>query len=138
MAYTDYAQLIIDLFKAQWDEGNTDSSFTPEFSSEWFAESWNAQRVVFIKLLSAPHTIEDLGDNCHRVECLYQIDLYADARQDVLDMQGEIDRIINDNSVDPMTGVAFMTQQRWIDSSFLETNLYRLTLEMRTTMYVNT
>jgi len=132
---TDYADSLKTLFSGQWTAANLTNAFTPSFSIEWHRESWNVTRLVMIRELMAPRTVEDCSNAFHRIDAVYQIDCWANDRTDVMEMRTEMDRIVNANNNNPATGLCFMVQRRWTDNSFLERELYRMTLELLVIYY---
>jgi hypothetical protein len=127
---TDYVSDILGLIESEWTDTNMTNLFTPSFSNKWYLGTWNVQRLITIRNLGEPHTIEDCCNAFHRIDALFQFDCWADDLTDVLDMKAEVDRIINANNNNPVTGVTFIAQRRWIDNSFIERELYRMTLEL--------
>jgi hypothetical protein len=133
----DLVKDMIVLFKAQWTAANLTNKFTPEITEEWYLESWTARRVITVKELFANHVVGDLSNAEHRVNRTWQLDCWADNRDDVADMRAEVDRILNANDNSPITGVTFMVQQRWADNSFLERDMFRYTLDLNLISYEN-
>lgn len=135
MAVTMLADDILDLIKSNWVDTNMENPFTPTFDTDWNLQAWPSARRILVHEVSQTYLPLNLCATDTEVTRTYQIEVFSLDKTEAWDMRQEIDRILADHHMSPVTGITCLLPARWEDLTGSVGNYYRFVLTVTATSF---